>query len=340
MVTRPSTVRGPITHFDVRAAAESFCALSTAMVSIWAIALKSVSGTRDHHDMRGPFIGSEAVARGAISRGALRWNYSAVHPDIYLRKDACRDLYARTVTAWLWTGRTGIVTGRAAAALHGVTWVDDTAPVELIAKHGRSRPGVVIREERIAEDEVRYVGDLPVASPARTALDLGRHLERDSAVAHIDAIAAVTALTRDEIRFLERRYQRARGIRAARIATGLMDGGARSQEQSQLRLQLIDAGLPRPRTSIVVRDDLWGAVIAMGWDGPKVGVDCFYAEDTDRYRAVQQIATEELFQRRGWLHFRITPDHTAISAIRRVRAALQQRRMRTRSTTEERETFS
>lgn len=67
----------------------------------------------------------------------------------------------------------------------------------------------------------------------------------------------------------------------------------------------------------------------MGWDGPKVGVDCFDPEeDTDRYRAVQQIATEELFQRRGWLHFRITPDHTAIAAIRRVRAALQQRGVR------------
>ena len=290
--------------------------------------------------MRGPFIGSEAVARGALSRGALRWNYSVMHPDIYLHKDAFRDLYARTVAAWLWTGRTGVVTGRAAAALHGVTWIDDTAPVELIAKHGRRRPGVAIREERIGEDEVVQVGCLPVASPARTALDLGRHFERDFAVAHIDALAAVTGLTRDGIRFLQDRYQRARGIRAARIATELMDGGASSQQQSHLRLQIIDAGLPRPRTNIVVGDDLWEAVIAMGWDGPKVGVDCFYAEGTDRYRAVQQIATEELFQRRGWLHFRITPDHTAISAIRRVRAALQQRGMRTRSITEKRETIS
>jgi hypothetical protein len=275
--------------------------------------------------MRGPFIGSEAVARGAISRGKLRWNYGAVHPDIYLRKDACQDLYARTLAAWLWTGRTGVVTGRAAAALHGVAWIDDTAPVELIAMHGRCRPGVVIREERIGEDEVVHVGNLPVASPARTALDLGRHFERDFAVAHIDALAAVTGLTDDEIRFIEDRYQGARGIRAARIAIALMDGGASSQQQSHLRLRLIDAGLPRPRTKIVVGDDLWSAVIAMGWDGPKVGVDCFHPEGTDRYRAVQQIATEELFQRRGWLHFRITPDHTAISAIRRVRAALQQR---------------
>ena len=180
-------------------------------------------------------------------------------------------------------------------ALHGVTWIDDSAPIELIAKHGRRRPGVVIREERIGEDEVVHAGNLPVASPARTALDLGRHFERDSAVAHIDALAAVSGLAGDAVRFLEDRYESARGIRAARTATGLMDGGASSQQQSHLRLRLIDAGLPRPRTNIVVGDDLWEAVIAMGWDEPKVGVDCFYPEDTDRYRAVQQIATEEYF---------------------------------------------
>lgn len=116
-------MRGAITHFDVTAVPRRICALSTAMVSIWAIALKVSVALETITDMRGPFIGSEAVARGAISRGALRWNYSAIHPDIYLHKDACRDLYVRSVAAWLWTGRSGVVTGRAAAALHGVRWL-------------------------------------------------------------------------------------------------------------------------------------------------------------------------------------------------------------------------
>jgi hypothetical protein len=278
--------------------------------------------------MRGPFIGSEAVVAGVVSRGALRWNYSAVHPDVYLHKDACRDLYACIVAAWLWTGRIGVIAGQAAAAMHGVTWIGDTAPIELIAKHGRRRRGLVIREERIGDDEVVHLGELPVTSPARTALDLGRHLERDTAVAHIDALAAVTGVTADEIRFLEHRYQRARGIQAARIATELMDGGARSPQESHLRLRLIDAGLPPPRTNIVVADDFWEATIAMGWEAPKVGVDCCdadNAENAERCRVIQQIATEELFQRRGWLHFRIRPDNSAAQAIRRVRAALRQR---------------
>ena len=275
--------------------------------------------------MRGPFIGSEAIATGALSRGTLRWNYRAVHPDVYLHKAARCDLYAHTVAAWLWTGRTGIVSGQAAAALHGVTWIGDSTPVELIAKHGRRRPGIVVRDQRIGDDEVVHVANLPVTSPARTALELGRHLELDAAVAQLDALAAVTGLTAEEVKPLERRYQCAPGIRAARIALRLMDGGARNPQDSHLRLQLIDAGLPRPRTNLFVGDDLWETRLAMGWDRLKVGVDYDEDQETDRSRAVQRNATEELFQRLGWMHFRMRPDATAMPAIHRIRDALRRR---------------
>ena len=81
----------------------------------------------------------------------------------------------------------GVVAGRAAAALHGAKWIDATTPVELIADHTRRRKGVIVHEERIASDEITCVGDLPVTTPSRTALDLARHLQRDVAVAHLDA---------------------------------------------------------------------------------------------------------------------------------------------------------
>jgi hypothetical protein len=272
-----------------------------------------------------PIVGTEAVAAGAVTRGALRWNYTAVHPNIYLPNGARRDIYTSTAAAWLWTGRKGIVAGRAAASLHGVQWIEDSAPIELIAKHGRRQPGVVIREERIADDEVRKIADLPVTTPARTALDLARRLSRDEAVAHLDALAAATGVTAVDIRPLEERLGAARGVRAARIAVDLMDGGARSPRETSLRLLLIDAGVPRPRTGIIVRDDVWGAVIAMGWEGPMVGVDYVEDESIDGYRAVQEIECQELFQRLGWFHIRVRREHTRRSIVRRVRAALRQR---------------
>ena len=272
-----------------------------------------------------PIVGTEAIAGGALSRGALRWNYTAVHPNVYLPNDTHRNVYVNTVAAWLWTGRRGIIAGHAAAALHGVQWIDDTVPVELIAKHGRRRPGVLIRDERISDDEVRMLGELPVTSPARTALDLARHLSRDAAVAHLDALAAATGATVSDIRLLEDRYRSARGIRLARTAVDLMDGGARSPRETRVRLLLIDAGLPRPRTNIRVRDDQWEAVIAIGWDGPMVGVDYEDDQPTDGFRAVQDIACEELFQRRGWIHIRVRREHAPRSIVHRVRSALRQR---------------
>src|SRR6476661_2220943 len=114
--------------------------------------------------MRNPFIGAEAIRAGSLTRGQLRWNHTAVHPGVYLANDAERTLYLDAVAAWLWTGRKGVIAGRAAAALHGAKWVDASTPIEIIAEHTRRREGVIVHEERIASDEITYVGELPVTT--------------------------------------------------------------------------------------------------------------------------------------------------------------------------------
>jgi hypothetical protein len=270
-----------------------------------------------------PIVGTEALAAGALTRSALRWRYTAVHPNIYVPRDARRDLFTNTVAAWLWTGRRGIIAGRAAAALHGVRWIDDTVPVELIARHGRNRPGVVVRDEQIGDDEICQLGELHVTTPARTALDLARCLPREDAVAHLDALAAATGISAAEVKPLEERYRSTPGIRAARSAIASMDGGSRSPRATALRLFLIDAGLPKPRTNISLSDDQWEATVAMGWEVPRVGVDC--EEDRAGLNAMQNIACQELFQRLGWFYIRVHPQHTPAFTLHRVRTALRRR---------------
>ena len=44
-----------------------------------------------------PFVGTEAINAGMLTRGRLRWNYTAVHRGIYLPNDAERTLYLNTV---------------------------------------------------------------------------------------------------------------------------------------------------------------------------------------------------------------------------------------------------
>lgn len=139
-----------------------------------------------------PIIGSEALRTGELTRGQLRWRYTAMYPGVYVPADTRVDLHVRALGAWLWSGRTGIVAGLSAAGLHNGSLRDESAPVELIAEHRRTPPGLIVRQERIAADEVCFMGQLPFTSPARTALDLARRLPRDEAVILLDQLAAET----------------------------------------------------------------------------------------------------------------------------------------------------
>jgi hypothetical protein len=230
------------------------------------------------------------------------------------------------MAAWLWTRGDGIIAGRAAAALHGVHWIDANTPIELIGKKGRPQVGVVVREEQIADDEIHQMGELRVTTPARTALDLARRLPRDVAVSHLDALAAKSQLTKRDVVALQDRYRGARGIRQARVALDLMDGSARTRRQTWLRLLLLDCGFPRPRTQIVVgrrqargshRDGLGRP---KGWHRlrRRRGI-------LDGYLAVQAIDRYESIQRSGWHHIRVVARHTRSSIVYRVRAALRAR---------------
>jgi hypothetical protein len=256
----------------------------------------------------------------------LRWNHTAVRPRVYLPNDAEQTLYVSTVAAWLWTGRRGVIAGRAAAALHGAKWVDPSTPVDVIAEHTRRRDGVAVHEERIAPDEITHVGELPVTTPVRTAFDIARHLPRDVAVVHLDALAAATGVTPADVLLLAQRYRGARGIRRARVALALMDGGAQSPGETRLRLTLIDDGLPAPRTQIRVSDGHNEAFIDMGYDEPMVGLDYEGAHHSqNRGQYVYDIGRADLIDREGWFDIRVVKEHSRRFVLHRVREAFSRR---------------
>lgn len=62
------------------------------------------------------FLGSESLARGELTRGRLRSAYRPIFPDVYQPRIAETSLYDKTMAAWLWSKRRGVITGRAAAA--------------------------------------------------------------------------------------------------------------------------------------------------------------------------------------------------------------------------------
>jgi hypothetical protein len=271
--------------------------------------------------MTDPFLGSEALAVGALTPYELRSRYVRLHKDVYVPRDAALTAVLRAKACWLRSRRRGVLAGFSASALHGSKWIDPTSPAAIIDTNRRPTPGVHIWEEHVEADEIAVVNGMRVSTPARTALDLARHYPTDVAVASIDALMQAVELKMADIELLVNRYGGRRGIKAARAAIELVDCGAQSPKETWLRLLLVRAGFPRPQTQIAVLNE-WGwaeAYLDMGWEDIKVAVE--YDGDqhrSSRYQYVKDIRRSEMLQRRGWLVVRVIAEDHPDDIIRRV----------------------
>lgn len=275
-----------------------------------------------------PLIGSEAVATAALTKTQLATRYRRLFPDIYVERDAALGAELRAKAGWLWSGRRAVIAGFSASALLGSKWVGDTRAVELVHDNRRPPPGIRTHADRIEWDEIAMVGGLPLTTPARTALDLGCWYCTDEAVSAIDALMAATQLKVPDAELLAERYPGRRGIRRARQAFGLADGGSQSPKQTWLRLLLIRAGFPRPQTQIPVCDEFGEAFayLDMGWEELKVGVEYDGERHrTDRRRYRWDVRRQEKIEGRGWIDIRVVADDRPADIISRVAAARARR---------------
>jgi hypothetical protein len=275
-----------------------------------------------------PFLGSEAIACGLVTKSQLETRYHRVFRGVYIDHDAELTAAVRAKAGWLWTGRRGIVAGFSAAALHGSKWVDGSRVVELIHDNHHRPAGIQLHRDAVAADEIEIIGGLAVTSPMRTALDLGCWYPTMTAVAGIDALAAATEIKAADVELLAVRYAARRGIARARRAAELFDAGAQSPKESWLRVVLIEAGLPRPQTQIPVCDEFGNvfAYLDMGWEDVKVAVE--YDGDqhrSDRRQYTWDVRRLERLQRCGWFVLRAVSGDRPAEVVGRVRSALARR---------------
>ena len=195
-----------------------------------------------------PFLGSEALTCGRLTRHTLRSNFVAIHPDVYVPRAVALSAETRARASWLWSRRRGVVAGQSAAALHGSRWVDGRAPAELIYDYRRPPKAIRTWSDRLDEDEIQTLADIRMTTPARTALGIACRYPLGSAVAALDALCRATHLKIADVELLVDRYTGHRGIRRARRALSMVDGGAESPRETWLRLLLIRSGFPAPRT--------------------------------------------------------------------------------------------
>jgi Protein of unknown function (DUF559) len=278
--------------------------------------------------MAEPFIGSEAVAAGALTKTQLTTRCQRLFSDVYVVRDVDIDAEVRAKAGWLWTRRRGVVAGFAAAALHGSKWVDERQVVQLIHDNRRNPPGIQTHRDRIEDDEIALLAGMPVTSPARTALDFGCWYPTMTAVAGIDALARAIEVKAADVELLARRYPGRRGVARARHAIELFDAGAQSPKESWLRVVLIQAGLPRPQTQIPVRDEFGSpfAYLDMGWEDVKVAVEYDGEQHrSDRRQYSWDVRRLETLERLGWIVIRVLAGDRPAEVLGRVRAALARR---------------
>lgn len=274
-----------------------------------------------------PFLGSEALTCGAVSRHQLRTRYRAVFPNVYIPNQGQPTVEQRIAAAWLWSGRQATIVGLAAAALHGAKWIDDDVPIELVHANPHPPRGVLTRRDVLLADEVEALAQYSVTTAARTAFDVGRRQPRRSAVAKLDALSRATGFKVDDVLGVAQCHRGARRLRQLETVLDLVDPGAESPKESYLRLLLIDSGLPRPQTQIPVVTAEKTYYLDMGYEDCMVAVEYdgeHHRNDPVQYR--NDIRRRETLERLGWIVIRVVAGDHPVDILRRVRQALAARK--------------
>lgn len=259
-----------------------------------------------------PFLGAEALADRVISERAMRTLYATVYPGVFVPWGIELDAAQRARAAWLWSRRRGIVAGNSAAALLGSKWVSPELDAELVHDNRRPPPKLVVHTDTLKASEMTTVDGIRVTAPARTAFDIGRRTpSRVLAVARVDALANATGIGIADVDAVIAAHPGVRGLNRLRRILPLVDAGAESHQESRTRVALIDAGLPRPETQIVVSDEYDGFVarVDMGYRELHVGVEYdgpqHWTDPKQRQRDIdRQVALADL----GWVIIRVSAE--------------------------------
>ncbi|OZF38695.1 hypothetical protein CH296_03050 [Rhodococcus sp. 14-2496-1d] len=257
-----------------------------------------------------PFVGSEALANGLVTRQQLRQHFRRIYRDVYIDPGSELDAPTKARAAWLYSRGKAVVSGLSAAAVHGSGWISADHDAELIwAEHRQKLGGLRIGFDELLPEESETVDGLVVTTAARTAYDLGRRRPFGTAVGRLDALCRATGVGVHDIARLAENHRGARGIVQLRAVLAVVDAGAESPQETRTRLALMNAGLPRPQTQIEVvgPDGRVFARIDIGWARWKVAVEYDGEQHwSDERQRAWDIERQHLLESMGWTVIRVS----------------------------------
>lgn len=193
-------------------------------------------------DIPWPFRSTEMLSTGAVTEHYIRTRYRQLYPGICVPREVEVSATQRAYSAWLWTGRRGVIAGLAASAVHGAKWVEAGVVVDLIHRHHKTARGLRIHRDTLMDNEIDRIEGIAVTSPARTAFDVGRWLPQAGAVERIDALMAATGLLTEQVEDVMKKHKGVRGLARLRSVLALVDGGSESPQETRTRLALSEIG--------------------------------------------------------------------------------------------------
>ena len=207
-------------------------------------------------DLHGVFLGSHAVAVGAVTRKQLQAGlYRRLLHNVYADPGLPADhqLYARG--AALVMPECGVLGGRSAATWFGAPYAAAHDPVVVLlppAAEWRGPRGLQVHRTLLRPDEVTTVDDVRITTPARTAWEVATLEPVASAVALLDGMVRAGRIGQTDLEaMVAAKPGRRRGTRVATVAP-LVGGRSESPPESWVRVACVRAGLPAPVPQFVV----------------------------------------------------------------------------------------
>jgi hypothetical protein len=233
---------------------------------------------------------------------------------------ATADEHLARCTAALTTQRPDAAISHRSAAValacrwHPAAWASPSEPLDVTAARDdltrSARRGLRRRIADLPDTDVVLVGGLRVTSPARTLVDLARTEPMLLALQLMDGALRDERCTLADLIAVCDRMVRVPNVRRARQIIERARPGVDSPQETLVRRQVVDAGLPEPTPRLEIWEDgrllavgdlgYWQWLIWLEYDG--------YEFHSERGVFGSDRARDRWLARRGWESMRLTAD--------------------------------
>jgi hypothetical protein len=187
----------------------------------------------------------------------------------------------------------------------------------------RARAGVKVRRATLPDADVTVLRGLRVTSALRTVCDLGSRRNLTDSVIAVDIPLHARLVDMDDWSRFLLANPGSKGIKRLRRAVGLADRGAASPMGTRLRLELVLARLPRPRTQSKLFDGAGRFIARADLYYPDRRLVIEYDGENHKERLVPDLRRQNALVNAGFhlLRFTASDLHTPGSVAAQVRRA-------------------